>query len=67
MVLNNTYKNCYNKNHSILLKILASVFSVSSYFPDNPRAHLTLKLRTFKVKVTDKGPDRKNSSRSIYI
>ena len=29
--------------------------------------HLTLKLRTFKVKVTDKGSDGKNSSRSIYV
>ena len=32
MVLNNT-----NKNDSILLEDLASVFTVSSSFPDNPR------------------------------
>ena len=32
MVLNNT-----NKNNSILLEVLASVFTVSSNFPDNPR------------------------------
>ena len=32
-----------------------------------PITHLTLKLGTFKVKVTDKGHDGKNSSRSIYI
>ena len=30
MVLNNT-----NKNNSKLLEFLASVFTVSSYFPDN--------------------------------
>ena len=32
MVLNNT-----NKNNSILLEVFASVFTVSSYFTDNPR------------------------------
>ena len=32
MVLNNT-----NKNNSILLEAFASVFTVSSYFTDNPR------------------------------
>ena len=32
MVLNDT-----NKNNSILLEVLASVFTVFSYFPDNPR------------------------------
>ena len=34
MVLNNT-----NKNNSILLEVFASVFTVSSYFTDNPRIH----------------------------
>ena len=34
MVLNNT-----NKNNSILLEVFASVFTVSSYFTDNPRMH----------------------------
>ena len=32
MVRNNT-----NKNNSILLEVFASVFTVSSYFTDNPR------------------------------
>ena len=32
MVLNNT-----NKNHSLLLEVFASEFTVSSYFTDNPR------------------------------
>ena len=35
MVLNNT-----NKNNSILLEVFASVFTVSSYFTDNPRTML---------------------------
>ena len=34
MVLNNT-----NKNNSILLEVFASVFTVSSYFTDNPRIY----------------------------
>ena len=34
MVLNNI-----NKNDSILLEVLASVFTVSSNFTDNPRTH----------------------------
>ena len=34
MALNNT-----NKNDSILLEVLASVFKVSAYFPDNPRIY----------------------------
>ena len=34
MVLNNT-----NKNNSILLDVLALVFTVSSYVPDNPRIY----------------------------
>ena len=37
MVLNNT-----NKNNSTLLKVFASVFTVSSYFTDNPRITRTL-------------------------
>ena len=32
MVPNNT-----NNNNSILLEVLASLFTVSAYFPDNPR------------------------------
>ena len=32
-----------------------------------PITHLTLKLGSFKFKVTDNGHDGKNSSRSIYI
>ena len=32
MVLNNTYKK-----NSIILEVFASVFTVSSYFTDNPR------------------------------
>ena len=34
MVLYNT-----NKNNSILLEVFASVFTVSSYFTDNPRTY----------------------------
>ena len=37
MVLNNA-----NKNNSISLEVLASVFTVSSNFPDNPRISLNL-------------------------
>ena len=39
----NSYMNCQmilnnkNKNNSILLEVLASLFTVSSYFTDNPR------------------------------
>ena len=41
MVLNNT-----NKNNSILLEVFASVFTVSSYFTDNPRTFfLSIDLR----------------------
>ena len=39
MVLNNT-----NKNNSILFEVLPSVFTVSSYFPDNPRICILQKL-----------------------
>ena len=44
MVLNNT-----NKNNSILLEALASVFTVSSYFPDNSRKYQTLYTSTIVV------------------
>ena len=39
MVLNNT-----NKNNFIYLEVFASVFTVSTYFSDNPRNWLNLNL-----------------------
>ena len=54
MVLNNT-----NKNNFLILEVLASVFTVSSNFPDNPRISLSkylvliLKFYTVPVRLHD--------------
>ena len=42
MVLNNT-----NKNNSLLLEVLASVFTVSTNFPDNPRTWFQYAISCF--------------------
>ena len=49
MVLNNI-----NKNDSILLEVLASVFTVSSNFTDNPRkwTEFTEELELHKGKIS---------------
>ena len=65
MVPNNT-----NKNNSILLEVFASVFTVSSYFTDNPRImsrqiHI-LNPKSICRKMTKKSPENEIEAKGNY-